>query len=122
MGVCEICNKIEEKPKIHGVTEPLLLEKTNISHMENYICKIIGDKIGTGFFCKIEFNDKKIPVLMTNFHVINDEFLERNEYLKVYIKNDYHIININKNSKIYSSQRYDLMIIKLNKDNKDIKN
>ena len=121
MGVCE---KTVNETRIEGSSEPILLEETkNISHMENYICKIIiGDKIGTGFFCKIEFNNKKIPVLMTNLHVINNEFLERNEYLKVYIKNDYHIININKNSKIYSSQRYDLMIIKLNKDNKDIKN
>ena len=121
MGICEKQKTVYERI-IPGSTPLQLLEKTNLSNLENYICKIYSDVIGTGFFCKIEFNDKKIPVLMTNFHVINDAFLERNEYLKVYIKNDYHIININKNSKIYSSQRYDLMIIKLNKDNKDIKN
>ena len=90
--------------------------------MDNCICKINDNTIGTGFFCKIEYNKRTIPVLMTNYHVINDKYLEINEYLKVYIKNDSHIININKDSKIYSSERYDIMIIKLNNDNKDIKN
>ena len=117
MGACEIC-----KSNIKEPSQPLLLAKTKLSHMENYICKIISVTIGTGFFCKIEYNKIKMPVLMTNYHVINDKFLEENEYLKVYIKNDYHIININKDSKIYSSENYDIMIIKMNKDNKDIKN
>ena len=121
MGICE--KRIFEGD-IPGARPPELLEKTNLSFMEKYICKINGLKTGTGFFCKIECNDKKIPVLMTNYHIINDKFLEDNKYLKVYIKNDYHIININKDSKIYSSikEKYDIMIIKINKDNKDIKN
>ena len=121
MGICD--NGVI-KQKIPGARPPELLEKTNLSFMEKYICKINGLKTGTGFFCKIECNDKKIPVLMTNYHIINDKFLEDNKYLKVYIKNDYHIININKDSKIYSSikEKYDIMIIKINKDNKDIKN
>ena len=57
---------------------------------------------------------------MTNYHIIDDKFLENNEYFKVYIKSDYHIININKDSKIYSSSACGVMIIKIN--NKDIKN
>ena len=124
MGICETCRGKGGKGKIPGKTPPQLLEKTNLSDLENYICKIYSDIIGTGFFCKIECNNKKIPVLITNYHVINDKFLEDNKYLKVYIKNNYHIININKDSKIYSSIRdkYDIMIIKINKDNKDIRN
>ena len=117
MGAYEICTRTEKKSKIQ---EALLLAKTNLSHMENYICKINSVTIGTGFFCKIEFNNIKIPVLMTNYHIIDDKFLENNEYFKVYIKSDYHIININKDSKIYSSNTYDIMIIKIN--NKNIKN
>ena len=122
MGVCETCTGIGDKPKMQEAPLPQLLEKTNLSYMDNCICKINGNTIGTGFFCKIEYNKRTIPVLMTNYHVINDKYLEINEYLKVYIKNDSHIININKDSKIYSSERYDIMIIKLNNDNKDIKN
>jgi len=124
MGICETCKGKGGKGNIPSQTPPQLLGKTNLSNIENSICKINGDTIGTGFFCKIECNNKKIPVLMTNYHVINDKFLEDNQSLKVYIKNDYHTININKDSKIYSSTKneYDIMIIKINKDNKDIKN
>jgi len=124
MGICETCKGKGGKGNIPSQTPPQLLGKTNLSNIENSICKINGDTIGTGFFCKIECNNKKIPVLMTNYHVINDKFLEDNQSLKVYIKNDYHTININKDSKIYSStdNEYDIMIIKINKDNKDIKN
>ena len=98
MGICETSGKNKGKIK-----EPELLEKTNLSDMENCICKINGDSIGTGFFCKIEYNNKTIPVLITNYHIIGDEFLEKNKSLKVYIKNDYHLIDINKDSKIYSN-------------------
>ena len=96
-----------------------LLENTQFKEDEKYICKINGTTMGTGFFCKIKFNNKLIPVLMTNYHVINDDFLEKNKFIKIYIKDDYHLININKDSKIYSSikDKYDLMIIKLNEDN-----
>ena len=31
---------------------------------------VYGDSNGTGFFCKIEYNNKKIPVLITNYHII----------------------------------------------------
>ena len=123
MGICETKVKVYEGI-IPGAKPWQLLEKTNLSVLENYICKIKSDNIGTGFFCKFECNNKKIPVLITNYHVINDEFLNHHKYLKVYIKIDHHIININKDSKIYSSakDKYDIMIIKINKDNKDIKN
>ena len=61
---------------------------------------------------------------MTSFHIINDDYIHNNKYIKVYIKDEYHIINLNKNSKIYSSVRdkYDIMIIKLDEDNNDITN
>ena len=118
MGICETCGKNKGKIK-----EPELLEKTNLSDMENCICKINGDSIGTGFFCKIEYNNKIIPALITNYHVISDEFLKNKKYLEVYIKNESYLIDINKDSKIYSSIRseYDIMIIKINQDNEEIR-
>ena len=58
---------------------------------------------------------------MTNYHVINDEYLKNNKKIKITI-NDEEItdtINLNENMKIYSSVKneYDLMIIKLEKEN-----
>ena len=56
-----------------------------------------------------------IPVLITNYHVVNDDFMNQNTKLTFYIKNDLHSIDIDKGSKIYSSIRdkYDMMIIRL---------
>ena len=78
------------------------------------ICRIKGNLAGTGFFCKIEFEGKLTPVLITNYHVVNDDFMNQNQKLTFYIKNDLHSIDI-KYNRIYSSIRdkYDMMIIRL---------
>ena len=124
MGICESKIKVTEG-RIKGAIPEQLLAKTNLYDMEKYICKIkINDKnFGTGFFCKIEYNNKIIPALITNYHVINDEFLKNKKYLEVYIKNESYLIDINKDSKIYSSikGKYDIMIIKINQDNEEIR-
>ena len=82
---------------------------------ENCICLINGNLKGTGFFCKIEFEGKLTPVLITNYHVVNDDFMNQKKKLTFYVKDVLHSINIDKDSKIYSSIRdkYDMMIIRL---------
>ena len=104
--------------KILGAKEPELLKESSLKDMEKYICKLKGNKsTGTGFFCKIEYNNNLIPVLMTNYHIINDQFFEDNKFIKVYINEKSYTININEDSKIYSSpnNKYDTMVIKINK-------
>ena len=100
---------------------PIYKVEKILDQMKNCICKIKGKKIGTGFFCKILYNNELIPVLMTNYHVIDDNFIETNKQLNVYINQKLKVLNINKNSKIYSSEikKYDLMIIKIKEE--DIK-
>ena len=62
---------------------PISFEQTKkiLEQMENYICKIIIDKVtkGTGFLCKIPLHgdNKLAPVLITNNNVINDDILAR---------------------------------------------
>ena len=106
-------DKIEEGT-ILGAKEPVPIKKSDFKDKENCICKINGNKIGTGFFCKINF----IKVLITNYHVINDEFLKDKNKLKVYIKDKYKIIRIYENSIIYLSEnnKYDIIIIRVNED------
>ena len=108
---------------IKGAKEIVPLQETLMHHMGNFICKINGNKIGTGFFCKIPYKGNLIPVLITNNHVIDDDYLKDKNYIKFYINEDSQIINIDKNSKIYSSNRneYDITIIKLNEAD-EIKN
>ena len=99
------------------------LNQTELKHKEKCFCKIIGNKVGTGFFCKITYEDKFIPVLITNYHVLDDNYIHKNENLKIYINDDYKIIKL-KDRKIYSSDenKYDIMIIKLkNEDDNKIK-
>ena len=106
---------------INGAKEIEPLDKTELKEMKKYICKIYGKSIGTGFFCKIKYEDDLISVIITNYHVIDDNYLKDKKVLKIYIDDDSKIININKNNIIYSSVtgEYDIIIIKLNED--DIK-
>ena len=117
-------NRVDEG-KIMGAKEIAPLSQTNKEKFGKCICKLNGSKgiIGTGFFCKIKYENSLIPVLITNYHVIDDNYIETNKIIKLYINDDSLIINIGKNSKIYSSIRdkYDMMVIRL-KENDEINN
>ena len=104
-----------EEGFIKGAKEPVPIYKTDLKEMGKCICKINGNKIGTGFFCRINYLDYSIPVLITNNHVIDESFMELKNQLKVYINDESYIIGINKKNIIYSSERnkYDIIIIKL---------
>ena len=109
-----------EEGLIKGTINPLSRNKLKIisNQMKKSICKILnGNKIGTGFFCKIQNKDKQIPVFITNYHIINDYFIKNQKVIKLSLDDDkiFKIIKIDKNSKLYSSteKQYDIMIIKL---------
>ena len=104
-----------EEGKPMGAEEANLLCESEYKSKGNCICKIDGNKAGTGFFCKIERGEELIPVLITNYHVIDDNYMKQNKYLKFYINDKSHIIDLNSESKIYSSlnNEYDMMIIRL---------
>ena len=74
---------IIEEGLIPGAEEMKLLDETNHKEEGKCICKIIGSKLGTGFFCKIKYGNKLLPVLITNYHVIDDKFIESNEDINV---------------------------------------
>ena len=111
-----------EEGKIKGAIDAISLEKIGViqDQMKTCICKVYGEKMGTGFFCKMPFENKLIPVLITNYHIISDEFLKNNTKIKITLNNEkkLDIININEKSKIYSSKKdkYDIMIIKLQEE------
>ena len=105
---------------------PITSERMEIilSQMRNNICKIYmnnGNK-GTGFFCKIPFLDKKyLHVLITNNHLINEDYLRKD--CKIFFT-----INNNKTKKeiiigkrrTYTSKKYDTTIIEIFEDKDDI--
>ena len=104
-----------EEGKPMGAEEAILLCESEYKSKGNCICKIDGSKAGSGFFCKIERGEELIPVLITNYHVIDDNFLNQNKYVIVYINDKSYKIDLNSKSKIYSSpnNQYDMMIIKI---------
>ena len=112
-----------DEGEIKGAIESITMKQTEkiLNQMNKSICKILGkEKNGTGFFCQLDINNEKIPVLITNFHIIDDKFIESGNKIKFKKVNDKvpKIINLNKNKKIYSSpnENYDIMIIKLDKE------
>ena len=109
--------------KINGTIESITIEKTEIilNQLKNSICKIEGKEIGTGFFCKINNRDKIIPVLITNTHIIDNEFINLNKKVKISTNDNKNIvtINIDENDIIYISPitNYDIIIIKIKENN-----
>ena len=107
-----------EQGLIRGSIDIISEEKIQIllEQMIKCICKIEGAKNGTGFFCKIIYEDKLIPVLMTNYHIIDPDYYESKKNIIVSTRENRIVININENKILYSSpiNEYDLIIIKLN--------
>ena len=82
-----------DEGQITGAVDAISLEKAEkiLEQMKTCICRIqAGNTRGTGFFCKIPYEGKKIPVLMTNYHVILD-----NKKINITINNE-KIIRYNK--------------------------
>ena len=100
-----------------GCPKPISYESTKkiLDQMAKNICKInIDGKRGTGFFTKIPIDDKLIPVFMTNYHVINKEYLDSKNEIKVDLYNDEKpkIINI-KDKVIYYNKEYDVVVVEI---------
>ena len=54
-----------------------------LKQMKQSICKIKGKLIGTGFFCYINYKNKNIPCLMTNYHVLDENFINQNKKIEM---------------------------------------
>ena len=116
---------IKEKD-IKTSPEPVSFKGTEtiLDQMNNSICRIYTDKgKGTGFFTKIPYKLKLLPVLITNNHVINQDDILNNKKFSIYINNDKKIkrIELNNNRLIYTNEQLDITIIEI-KDNDKLNN
>ena len=101
---------INEKTLVN-YPKPVLYNQAKeiLDQMEKTVCKInINGEKGTGFFCKIKVDDNSlIPVLITNNHLINEEFINNNTEIEIDIGRDdiYNskIINL-KNKVIFTNE------------------
>ena len=108
---------IKEKiVKGHGNPISIKQLKDIIEKGENSIVKIqYIEKIGTGFFFKqniqsIKYYNKYF--LMTNNHVLNQDFLNNNTLLEIEYKNNQKIIPLNNRIK-YTNKSLDFTIIEI---------
>ena len=96
--------------------EPLLLKQTEkiLEQMKsNSICRI-NDK-GTGFFVKIPYKSKLLPVLITSNQVINIDDIQNKTNISLYINNVKKIktIKLDNNRLIYTNEKLDITIIEI---------
>jgi len=109
-----------EEGLIKGAIDAISIEKAEkiLEQVKTCICKINGKKKGTGFFCKILYKKKLIHVLMTNYHILDENFIEDNQQINIIINENKKIMKIEQNSIIYLSEEneYDLIMIKLNEN------
>ena len=89
------------------------------NQMKNSICKIFENKDvkGTGFFCYIPFENNKLSVLVTNNHIIDDEYIKRNKNIHIAMNDDTieKDIILDESKTIYSSKDYNITIIEIMK-------
>ena len=110
---------IETENMINKYPKPISIEgtKTILKQMENNICKVykIDGEKGTGFFCNIFYNNISIPVMITNNHVIDEEYIKNNKEIQITLNDDKDekVIILNDNRKIYTNKEYDTTIIEI---------
>ena len=98
---------------------PVTIEGTRkiLHQMENNICKIYTKEgKGTGFFAKISHNNIDIPVLITNYHILDEQYLEdKKNKITISISDSKEFLTINLNEKrtIYCNKEYDTVIIEI---------
>ena len=83
---------ITKEMLIEKYPRPISIKDTKeiLNQMENCICKIIkneGEK-GTGFFCNIKCNNYNIPVMMTNYHIIDEKYIKEKNDIELTLDDD----------------------------------
>ena len=103
---------------------PIFVEgiETILFQMKSCICKIYKKNItGTGFFCKIPFQNKLLPVLITNNHVLSKDLLESEKYIKITINDENKNISL-KQRKIWNNEKMDFTCIEIKEKEDNIHN
>ena len=112
---------MKEESMIKGAVDPVSMTSTEkiLDQMKNCVCKIkIGNVSATGFFCKIPIIN--MIVLMTNFHVISEEYTKKNKEIKILLNDNKEakIIDLTIRRKKYFSKEYDIAAIEIKEKDK----
>ena len=102
---------------IEDYHQPISLQSSEkiIEQMKNCVFKInlLNGTKGTGFFCKIPYNNNILKLLITNNHIIDENILNRNEKILISINNNKDKEIILEDRKYYTNKEYDITIIEI---------
>ena len=102
--------------------------KTILNQLENCICKIFVDdgSKATGFFCNIKYDNKEMPVLITNNHVLNEDNIKLNKIITIGLNKGNELIckniKVDEDRMVYTSKKFDTTIIEIKKEKDEIYN
>ena len=117
---------IKKEKYIASSPDPVTLKGTEIilEQMNNSVCRIYNNGNGTGFFTKIPYKSKLLPVLITSNQVINTDDIQNKTNVSLYINNDKKIklIKLDNNRLIYSNEKLDVTIIEIKEGNDNLNN
>ena len=84
--------------------------KKIMDYLDNsiYKIKVNEEKYGIGFFCNIKCQNKAIPLLITNYRTINEEYYSNHKNIKVLINNSLISVKFGSISYINKIQIYQL--------------
>ena len=102
--------------------EPLSLKQTEkiIEQMKsNSICRV--NNKGTGFFVKIPYKSKLLPVLIATNQAINIYDILCNRNISLHLNNEIKTITLDKNRLMYTNAKFDITIIEI-KEEDNLKN
>ena len=95
---------------------PISIEKNEkiIKQMKNSVFKIImgNDEFTTGFFCKIPYDSKLLPVLVINSNIMTNN-LKKNNFILISLNNENIKIEINDSRKIIENKKIDFTFIEI---------
>ena len=118
---------MKKEKRINNSPKPVSISstKTILNQLMNCICKLnINGANGTGFFCKIPFENNETKVFfMTNYHVLDKNYYEANNKINLLINDEKEIKTIDLRIKrnTYFNQENDITLIELN-ENDNINN
>ena len=96
--------------------DPISLKQTEkiiVQMKSNSICRI--NYKGTGFFVKIPYKSKLLPVLITSNQAINTDDIQDNRNISLLLNNDkkIKIIKLDNNRLKYTNEKLDITIIEI---------
>lgn len=110
--------------EINKITKPANIKQTSkiLEQMKNCICKIhiTGKENGTGFFTNFSYNNKNYCVLISNYHIIDEDYLKNNNSIKLSFNDDqeFKTILLNNDRIKYYSKQFDITMIEIKESDK----